>query len=222
MLHSSICCVYAGPQHQLNRDAVKWLRLLRKSDKFLGKILFILNTLANLVATHTHTDLCSYSSSKQRSLLSATPASYLLSANSAVLCSTHGFVIPKSSEYISPPTTQRLECAILHKASYRCAVLRAGIHGTHTHARMKSPLLRSQLSPEAHARGDPIKFLWVVTTRLSRQGPSFSFPISPPPAWREEGLIQLPVGLGGQTGDGKSERWHTRNQRTQMDWNGWI
>ena len=108
MLHSSICCVYAGPQHQFNRDAVKWLRLLRKSDKFLGKILFILNTLANLVATHTHTDLCSYSSSKQRSLLSATPASYLLSANSAVLCSTHGFVIPKSSEWPCPAVVQLL------------------------------------------------------------------------------------------------------------------
>ena len=101
-----------------------------------------------------------------------------------------------SSFSVLYPTTQRLECAILHKASYRCAVLCAGIHGTHTHARMKSPLLRSQLSPQAHARGDPIKFLWVVTTRLSRQGPSFPFPISPPPAWREEGLIQLPVGLG--------------------------
>ena len=23
-----------------------------------------------------------------------------------------------------------------------------------------------------------------------------------------------------QTGDGKSERWHFRNQRTKMDWNG--
>ena len=26
----------------------------------------------------------------------------------------------------------------------------------------------------------------------------------------------------GQTGDGKSERWHSRKQRTKMDWNGWI
>ena len=26
----------------------------------------------------------------------------------------------------------------------------------------------------------------------------------------------------GQTGDGKSERQHFRNQRTKMDWNGWI
>ena len=26
----------------------------------------------------------------------------------------------------------------------------------------------------------------------------------------------------GQTGDGKSECRHSRNQRTQMDWNGWI
>ena len=26
----------------------------------------------------------------------------------------------------------------------------------------------------------------------------------------------------GQTGDGKSERRHSRNQRTKMDWNGWI
>ena len=26
----------------------------------------------------------------------------------------------------------------------------------------------------------------------------------------------------GQTGDGKSERWHSRNQGTKMDWNGWI
>lgn len=85
---------------------------------------------------------------------------------------------------------------MLHKASYRCAVLRARIHGTHTHARVRSPLLRSQLPPQAHARGDPIKFLWMVTTRLSRQGPSFPFPISPPLARREEGLIQLPVGLG--------------------------
>ena len=25
-----------------------------------------------------------------------------------------------------------------------------------------------------------------------------------------------------QTGDGKSERWHSRNQQTKMDWNGWI
>lgn len=108
MLYSSICCVCAGPQHQLNRDAVKWLHLLRKSDKFLGKILFILNTLANLVATHTHTDLCSYFSNKQRSLLSATPASYLLSANSAVLCSMHGFIIPKSSEWPCPAVVQLL------------------------------------------------------------------------------------------------------------------
>ena len=27
---------------------------------------------------------------------------------------------------------------------------------------------------------------------------------------------------GGQTRDGKSERWHSRNQQTKMDWNGWI
>ena len=94
MLYSSVCCVYAGPQHRLNRDAVEWLHLLRKTDKLLGKILFILNTLANLVATHTHTDLCSYSSSKQRSLVSGTPAPYLLNANSAVLCPVHGFIIP--------------------------------------------------------------------------------------------------------------------------------
>ena len=26
----------------------------------------------------------------------------------------------------------------------------------------------------------------------------------------------------GQTGDGKSERWRFRNQRTKMDWSGWI
>ena len=26
----------------------------------------------------------------------------------------------------------------------------------------------------------------------------------------------------GQTGDGKSERQHSINQRTKMDWNGWI
>ena len=26
----------------------------------------------------------------------------------------------------------------------------------------------------------------------------------------------------GQTGDGKSERWHSRDQPTKMDWNGWI
>ena len=26
----------------------------------------------------------------------------------------------------------------------------------------------------------------------------------------------------GQTGDGKSEYWHFRNQWTKMDWNGWI
>ena len=26
----------------------------------------------------------------------------------------------------------------------------------------------------------------------------------------------------GQTGDGKSEHQHFRNQRTKMDWNGWI
>ena len=26
----------------------------------------------------------------------------------------------------------------------------------------------------------------------------------------------------GQTGDGKSERWHSRNQWIKMDWNGWI
>jgi len=26
----------------------------------------------------------------------------------------------------------------------------------------------------------------------------------------------------GQTGDGKSDRWLSRNQRTKMDWNGWI
>ena len=25
-----------------------------------------------------------------------------------------------------------------------------------------------------------------------------------------------------QTGDGKSERQHSRNQRTKMDWNGWV
>ena len=25
-----------------------------------------------------------------------------------------------------------------------------------------------------------------------------------------------------QTGDGKSERRHSRNQWTEMDWNGWI
>ena len=24
----------------------------------------------------------------------------------------------------------------------------------------------------------------------------------------------------GQTGDGKSERWHSRNEQTKMDWNG--
>ena len=26
----------------------------------------------------------------------------------------------------------------------------------------------------------------------------------------------------GQTRDGKGEHWHSRNQRTKMDWNGWI
>ena len=26
----------------------------------------------------------------------------------------------------------------------------------------------------------------------------------------------------GQTGDGKSEHRHCKNQRTKMDWNGWI
>ena len=30
-------------------------------------------------------------------------------------------------------------------------------------------------------------------------------------------------GIGnGQTGDGKSEHWHFRDQWTKMDWNGWI
>ena len=108
MLYSSICCVYAGPQHRFIRDAVKWLHLLRKSDEFLGKILFILSTLANLEPTHTHTDLCSYSSSKQRSLLSATPAPYLFSTNSAVFCLMHGFIIPKSSEWPCPAVVQLL------------------------------------------------------------------------------------------------------------------
>ena len=26
----------------------------------------------------------------------------------------------------------------------------------------------------------------------------------------------------GQTGDGKREHWHFRNQQTKMDWSGWI
>ena len=26
----------------------------------------------------------------------------------------------------------------------------------------------------------------------------------------------------GQTGDGKSEHWHSKNKWTKMDWNGWI
>ena len=35
----------------------------------------------------------------------------------------------------------------------------------------------------------------------------------------EEQEIKLPT---SQTGDGKSERQHSRNQRTKMDWNGGI
>ena len=43
-------------------------------------------------------------------------------------------------------------------------------------------------------------------------------------------IVQEPGMLGpwikakwkGQTGDGKSEHWHFRNQWTEMDWNGWI
>ena len=36
-----------------------------------------------------------------------------------------------------------------------------------------------------------------------------------------KGLEWRQIG-SGQTGDGKSERWHSRNQQTKMDWNGRI
>ena len=49
------------------------------------------------------------------------------------------------------------------------------------------------------------------------------------PRTEEPGRLQF-MGLqrviwqigSGQTGDGKSEHWHSRNQQTKMDWNGWI
>ena len=123
MLYSSICCVYAGPPHRLNRDAVEWLHLLRETDKLLGKILFILNTLANLVATHTHTDLCSYSSSKQRALLSVTPAPYLLNANSAVLCPVHGFIIPSPQSGLAQQWSSSCISTLRTPRLYHCVTL---------------------------------------------------------------------------------------------------
>ena len=42
--------------------------------------------------------------------------------------------------------------------------------------------------------------------------------------WKVRSMIgnwKWPFG-SGQTGDGKSEHWHFRNQWTKMDWNGWI
>lgn len=65
MPYSSVCCVDAGPQHRLNRMLWNGCIFSEKTDKLLENF-FILNTLVNLVATHTHTDLCSYSSSKQK------------------------------------------------------------------------------------------------------------------------------------------------------------
>ena len=37
--------------------------------------------------------------------------------------------------------------------------------------------------------------------------------------WNVRSTSQAQIG-SGQIGDGKSERQHSRNQRTKMDWNG--
>ena len=39
--------------------------------------------------------------------------------------------------------------------------------------------------------------------------------------WNVRSMNQGKIG-SGQTGDGKSEHRHSRNQQTKMDWNGWI
>ena len=39
--------------------------------------------------------------------------------------------------------------------------------------------------------------------------------------WNVRSMNLKQIG-SGQTGDGKSERRHSKNQRTKMEWNGWI
>ena len=101
---------------------------------------------------------------------------------------------------------------------------------THIHwvgdAMQPSHPLSSPSPPALHLSQHQGLFKWVSSSHQVAKVSEFqlqhqSFQWTPRTDLLQNGQESRQIG-SGQTRDGKSECWHSRNQRTKMYWNGWI